>query len=248
LDATGALLITKRERDDGELHATKSMNPKDGSLTGTLKILDAASDVTIRVILPSRSVQYSISVAAPTEGRQLTRVSWLTRYLDAEKLPSGDLQASVDWTVRGLTTTASLHDYLADAGILCVDKGGIPIPKNANPRYFQIAMTRSLSNARGKSGSPVLTDISKGLEEFYRKVLQDNALYHMRQRRRDSPSKSQKQSQKQSASQFRWGHSRRKESSLRKRSRRARPRSARCRIRLTRRAKISIVERPTAAC
>ena len=164
--------MSKKERDDSELHAQNSVNAREGILTGTLRIPDAAGDVTIRMILPSKSVQYAIQIAAPAEGRQTTRVNWLSRQLRADNLPSGELVAIADWTTRGLTTTASAGAILEDASRLCVDKGGAPVPKEANPRSFQIVWTRSLSKGRGRSSAPILAGISAGLEEFYNGVVQ----------------------------------------------------------------------------
>lgn len=165
--------MSRKERDNTDLQAQKSVKAREGTLNGILRIPGAAGDMTVKVILPSRSVQYTLRVAAPTEGRQKTRIKWLSRWLRTENLPSGgDLMTIADWTVRGLSTTARTHDYLEDTTRLCVDKDGAPVPRDAHPRSFQIVWTRSLSKKRGRSGAPILESISQGLEEFYVKVVQ----------------------------------------------------------------------------
>lgn len=165
--------MSKKERDDSDLHAQNSVDAREGILTGALRIPDAAGDITIRVILPSQSVQYVLQVPAPTEGRQATRIKWLSRQLREDKLPRGELVTTADWTVRGLTTTAPARDYLKDTNRLCLDKLRAPVPKDANPRSFQIIWTRSLSKGGGRSSAPILEGISMGLEEFYHGVVQD---------------------------------------------------------------------------
>ena len=165
--------MSRKEREDSNLQVQNSVNAREGILSGTLRIPDTAGDITMRAILPSRSVQYVLQVAAPTEGRQMTRIRWLSRMLRAENLPSSDLVIVTHWTVRGLTTTVPVHDYLEDFTRLCVDKNGAQVPPNANPRSFRIVWTRSFSKGRGRSGVHILEGISQGLEEFYHNVVQD---------------------------------------------------------------------------
>ena len=165
--------IARKDRNKIDLQAKSAMNSKDGTLNGTLRIPDAAGDITMKVLLPSRSVQYILRVAAPTEGRQRTRISWLKKHLQLENLPSGDMKITADWDVRRLNTTTLLHDYLEDPTRLCFNKDGIQVPKDANPRWFQIVWTRPLSKRRGRSGAPILEGVSQGIEDFYTKVVQD---------------------------------------------------------------------------
>lgn len=149
------------------------MNSQEGTLNGTLRIPDAAGDITMSLILPIRKVQYIFRVAAPTEGRQRTRISWLKKHLKPENLPSGDLKVIADWNVRLLNTTTSLHDYLEEPTRLCLNKEGMQVPKDANPRWFEIVWTRPLGKRRGRSGAPILEGVSQGLEDFYTRVVQD---------------------------------------------------------------------------
>ena len=165
--------LSRKEREDSELQAQNSVNVREGILTGVLRIPDAAGDITIRVILASRSVQYAVKVAAPTEGRQMTRVNWLSRYLKVDNLPTGELLTTIDWNARGLVTSAPARDYLEETSRLCVDKSGVRVPKDASPRFFQVVWTTSLSSGRGRSTAPILEGVSNGLEEFYHKVVQE---------------------------------------------------------------------------
>ncbi len=166
--------MSREERKNSDLQAQNSVNGE-GILSGTFCIPDTAGDITMRAILPSRSVQYVLQVAAPTEGQRRTKIRWLSRQLRAEYLPSGDLVIVTHWTVRGLTTTVPVHDYLEDITRLCADKNGVQVPQNANPRFFRIVWTRSFSNRRGRGrpGEHILGGISQGLKEFYCNVVKD---------------------------------------------------------------------------
>jgi len=165
--------LSRKERDDVILRAQNCANAQEGTLIGSLRIPDAAGDIGIKVILPSRSVQYSLQVSAPTEGRQATRVNWLSRQLRAGSLPAGDLVVKADWSVRGLSTSTQLRDFLEDTSKLHADRAGVTVPRDANPRYFRIEWTTALPKGRGRSSAPVLQGISAGLEEFYHGVVQD---------------------------------------------------------------------------
>lgn len=173
LGANVEVRMSRKEREDSEFQARNAVNAQEGILTGVLRVPDAAGDITVKVILPSQSVQYILQVAAPAEGRQATRVNWLSRQLREDRLPTGQLTVSAEWTVRGLTTTVGARDFLEDTNMLCLDKAGAPVPRDANPRSFQVVWTRALSKGRGRSSAPVLKGISDGLEEFYYGVVQD---------------------------------------------------------------------------
>ena len=161
--------MSRKARENSDLQAQESVNAQEGTLNGTLRIRGTAGNIEIKAILPSRKVQYSLRVAAPTEGQMRTRIGWLSRQLREEKeLPSGDLVIVTHWT-KGEPTTVPVHDYLEDSTRLCTYKNGARVPQDAKPRSFQIVWTRSFSNKRSRSRPAVhiLEGISQGLEDFY---------------------------------------------------------------------------------
>lgn len=164
---------TGKERGDIRLQSRNAIDAGEGSLNGSLRIKDAAGNVGIKLIVPSRSVQYILEVSAPTEGRQATRVRWLAKQLKGDILPKSGLDVTTAWSpYRGLTTRASGQAYLEDLNNLCLDKNGAPVPRDASPRNFRITWTRSLGKSINRS-ERVLENVSKGLEEFYHNVVQD---------------------------------------------------------------------------
>jgi len=165
---------SRKTREDSDLQAQESVNAQEGTLNGTLRIRGTAGNIEIKAILPSRKVQYSLRVAAPTAGQMKTRIGWLSRQLlpKKEKLPSGDLVIVTHWT-KGEPTTVPVRAYLEDIARLCAYKDGSRVPQDAKPRSFQIVWTRSFSDRRSRDRPAVhiLEGISQDIKEFYCKVV-----------------------------------------------------------------------------
>ncbi len=166
--------LSRKEKGDSELHLERLIENAraNGTLFGALRIPDAAGDIQIDVFLHSRSVRYGLEVAAPTEGRQTTRVKWLSRQLRRLSLPS-DLLVTAAWTARGLLTSAPASQLVDNPAALLVDREGASLPKDVNPKLFLLQWTTKLHACRGRSSAPVLEGISKGLEDFYSRVVED---------------------------------------------------------------------------
>ena len=166
--------MSRKARENSDLQAQESVNAQEGTLNGTLRIRGTAGNIEIKAILPSRKVQYSLRVAAPTAGQMKTRIGWLSRQLLTKKedRPSGDLVIVTHWT-KGEPTTVPVHAYLEDIARLCAYKDGSRVPQDAKPRSFQIVWTRSFSDRRSRDRPAVhiLEGISQDLKEFYCKVV-----------------------------------------------------------------------------
>jgi len=93
LGADVEVRLSRKERTDPDLQAANAINLRDGSLSGVLRIPGAAGDVSLRILLPSRTVQYVLKVSPPTEGRPVTRLKWLARWLKPESVPK-DLEVA----------------------------------------------------------------------------------------------------------------------------------------------------------
>lgn len=166
--------LTRADKADHRVHVNRLISEAitHNSLSGALKIPDAAGDLTVEVFLNSRTVRYGVEVYAPTEGRQLTRVRWFARQLRSmHDLPSS-LQVTVDWSSRNLISCGLASQLADDASTFLVNRQGVPIPKDVMPRRFLIHWTTSLYRGRGRSTAPVLEGVSRGLEDFYRSVVE----------------------------------------------------------------------------
>ena len=149
----------------------------DSVLAGALIVPDAVGDLTIEVFLHSQTVRYGVTLRAPTEGRQLTRLRWLARQLRTlPDLPPG-LRVTVHWAGRRLSSSVRAADFTESASALLVDAQGAPIPKDVMPRRFLLQLERPVARVRGRSSVRVLAGISSGLEDFYRAVVEDLVPY-----------------------------------------------------------------------
>ena len=166
--------LSRKEKSDSELHLERLIASvrANGPLSGVLRVPDAAGDIQIDVFLNSRSVRYGLEIRAPTEGRQTTRINWLARQLRGLSLPS-DLLVTTGWNVRGLFTSAQASQIVENPGALLIDRNGASLPKDVEPKFFRLQWTTKLQGSRGGSSAPVLEGISKGLEDFYLRVVED---------------------------------------------------------------------------
>lgn len=167
------VVMPKTKRGGKDLQTVNSVNLSEGTLNGTLRIRFAAGDIGMEVDLRSRLVRYVVRIDAPSEGRPKTKIRWLVRQLQSQELLGGELDAIVHWSGRGLSTSAPVREFLEHPERLWLNKDGTEIKEGARPRFFQIVWTRSLSKARGRSSTPILKDIQKGLEDFYHNVVQN---------------------------------------------------------------------------
>lgn len=172
LGAGVKLLIPKSEQNDPvmrikNLHAAAIKN---GKLSGLLRIPDAAGDLSVVVLLASRSVQYSIKVEAPTDGKAITRIKWILKQLNRGDVPDG-LVFQVDWG-WGICSQAQIGDLKGGVDRLLWDSNDQNLPSKALPRSFSLMWTIGLRKGKAHSTAPVLEGIDRGVEDFYRRVVE----------------------------------------------------------------------------
>ena len=165
--------LARMDRKDPEARVKRLHNEAspNGSLRGEFRVPDAAGDLSLEVHLAARTVQYSVQLRSPTEGRPKTRIAWLVRQLRDDAVPP-DLLVEVQWEQPRLRSQARIQDALQDTSKLMKDGHGHTIPKDSNPKTFLLEWTISLPKGRGKSTAPVLEGILDNLEEFYGRVVE----------------------------------------------------------------------------
>lgn len=174
LGADVQLVVSRAEKADPQsrlkkLHAEAIQS---GELNGAFKIRDAAGPLFVSIILPARSVQYAVEVKPPTEGRQKTRVTWLTRQLKASDVAK-ELLVQVRWDKGRVESQARILEAMENPDALLRDSEHQPVPRDAMPRLYRLERTIRLPKGRGRSTVPVLEGIAVGLETFYRKVVEN---------------------------------------------------------------------------
>ncbi len=164
--------IPRAERSTPELRLKRlqAIAVDSGELPGVLRVPDAAGDVSVAVLLPSNSVQYSIQVDGPTEGRAKTRINWLLKQLSKD-VP-GDLVIKVHWDRRKLWSQGRISELDKEIDTLLRDNNGEMIPRDSLPRAFSLEWTTRLTKGRGRSTAPVLEGVARGIEDFYGRVVE----------------------------------------------------------------------------
>ena len=167
-------LVPRSEKADPEhrlrrLH-TEAMSS--GELLGQFRIPDAVGTLSVTVVLAAKSVRYAVQLRPPTEGRQKTRLTWLTRQLKSADVP-GDLVVKVRWDKGRQQSQARLSQITTGPEALLLDGSRQPIQSDSMPRSYSLEKTLALPKGRGRSTAPVLEGIATGLISFYRSVVQD---------------------------------------------------------------------------
>lgn len=134
-----------------------------GKLTGGLRIPNAVGPVQINVDLRASKVSAAVSVPAPAEGRQLTRVNWLLRQLrDAPADVRAD--AVTAWS-RGDGRSELLGTLRANPGLLVEDA-------KRDIRNFTLTLTRQAGVKRGQGRGSFVGGVLDLIDTFYGEVVQ----------------------------------------------------------------------------
>lgn len=157
--------LTKKERSDHALRIQSQSNllATTGCLTGALVVPDAAVGIDILVDLRANRVDCSGVLAAPTDGRALTRINWLLRQL---KDAPDDLMISVS-IARSRTSgpTHTLKDVKENPTLLLDD------PK-ADIRSFTLTLSRKSGTKRGQGRGSFVGSVTDVVDNFYIDVVQ----------------------------------------------------------------------------
>ncbi len=167
-----SLLITRVERKDPSIRVRNLQTAaiRDGELSGTFRIPDAAGDLSVVVFLASRSIRYAVEMAAPTEGRAKTRINWLLRQLLSQDVPE-DLMVKVHWDNRKAWSQSRIGELRENIDGLIRGSSGEEVAREASPRSFSLEWTIALPRGKGRSSVRVLEGISEGVQEFYKRVV-----------------------------------------------------------------------------
>jgi hypothetical protein len=133
-----------------------------GSLDGTIRVPNAAGDMSLATSLRVGTVTASLSLAAPDDGRPATRINWLVKQLSNAP---GD--ARIDATFAGVRggTSSKLAELREDSRVL------LATDRNRPPRTFTVALTTSMGTKRGGTEG-FIGQATKLTLEFYSNIVQ----------------------------------------------------------------------------
>ena len=164
LGADVQVQLSRRELADPQLRIAAQAQSlvKEGALSGSLRIPDAASPLDVVADVRASRVIVSVDIDAPGEGRATTRVAWLLRQL--RDAPSG---LRLDAFVTGArTSTSELLRVVRESPAVLIDD-----PKREF-RMFRIAATSPLATKRATGRGAFIDSVLSAIEGFYGEVVQ----------------------------------------------------------------------------
>lgn len=162
-EVTQVLSRAARENPSGYTQQLADHLAEHGKIEGALKIPDAVGDVRVETDLRSRQITCSIDVAAPQEGRPVTRVNWLLRQL---KTSRDDLRIE-SFVVRGRGVSAAelLRDAREEPSCLVLDRV-------REIKSFRVAFTVPMGIKRGRGSGTYVDSVVDAVDGFYTEVVQ----------------------------------------------------------------------------
>jgi hypothetical protein len=133
-----------------------------GCLSATLRVPDAAGDLTVDADLRTNKIQCTTSIAAPEEGTALRRTNWLLRQL---KNAPADILVEAVFSDVGEISCENLATVRADAKSLT---GG----RVSTLERFTLTSSTKMGSKRSGSAAGFIASVTDGLDGFYRDVLQ----------------------------------------------------------------------------
>lgn len=131
----------------------------EGKLTGSFRVPGAVGPIAIVADLRARLTRTNITVAAPTEGRPLTRINWILRQLDTAP---DDLRVEVRFARTKETTALLLADALEEPKSLL-----FPSDAKREPRSFTLSLDRPLGTKRGRGERSFVLETRRQVVRFY---------------------------------------------------------------------------------
>lgn len=133
------------------------------TLTGTIRIPEAASDLTIVADLRAAQILCSVEVAAPRDGRNLTRINWLLRQLK-------DAPSNV--RVEVFTKHGRVADAVALSSAASQDPAQLIPQSGREISSFRLVTIVKMGSKRGNGTGSFIGTVISAVEETYAKVLQ----------------------------------------------------------------------------
>ncbi len=158
-------VLSRKELAEPALRTQAQMNSlvTTGTLTGAIRIPDTVGALHLVADLRAGRLTCYVDVDAPREGRQATRINWLTRQLksatDATRLEVFMANS------RGQGQTETLRKVREDASVLIAD------PKK-DIRTFRVSMSAAMGAKRGVGRGAFIDSVINLVDGFYGEVLQ----------------------------------------------------------------------------
>lgn len=136
-----------------------------GELAATVRVPDAVAPIDLVANLRARQVTTSVSLGAPGDGRQVTRVNWLLR-----QLRGADPRLRV---ASSFASTRETSSVLFGEAVEQPDRLLSAADRRREIRGFEVALTRGMGLKAGRGTGSFIGDTRAQLFAFYGDVVQD---------------------------------------------------------------------------
>jgi hypothetical protein len=138
---------------------------EEGKLTGSFRVPDAVGPIDVEADLRARQTRTNVKVAAPKDGRPLTRINWILKQL--KKAP-GDLRIETHFARTKETTAVLLSEAKDDAKLLLS-----PSDTKREPRAFTLSLARPLGTKRGRGERSFVLETRRQVVSFYGELVEN---------------------------------------------------------------------------
>lgn len=156
--------LTRKEQADATIRPVFLLNDlvQSGCLSGSLRIPNTVGELLVEADLRVNRCTISVDVAAPADGRALTRVSWLLRQL-SDSPPALRIDAFAH--MARTSTSELLSTVRLNPATLVTD------PK-IDLRRFRLSAVSQLGAKRGTGRGSFIDSVLGAIDGFYETVLQ----------------------------------------------------------------------------
>jgi len=160
------LSAQSRAKDGQKWTATLMRQLEDeGTLSGSFRVPQAVGPIDVEADLRAQLTRASVRLAAPKEGRPLTRINWMLRQL--RKAPE-DLRIEVRFARTKESTALLLRDAREDPKALLS-----PSDPKREPKSFTLSLARPLGTKRGKGERSFVLETRKLVVSFYGDLVEE---------------------------------------------------------------------------
>jgi hypothetical protein len=138
---------------------------EEGTLSGSFRVPGAVGPIDVEADLRARLTRTNVKIAAPKDGRPLTRVNWILRQL--AKAPK-DLRIEVHFARTKETTASLLADAMEQPRALLS-----PTDPKREPRAFALSLARPLGTKRGKGERSFVLETRRQVVGFYGELVEN---------------------------------------------------------------------------
>lgn len=173
LGADVQVLLSRKEQGDPAARGTAVVDElvTRGSMSGALKIAGTVGPMTLVADVRHGVLHLGTNLAAPTEGRQVTRVNWLTRQLPEDAPKELRIEA---WGLHARRPVAALLTEAREDPTRLADEQGREL------RMFRLAWATRLGAKRGVDRGSLVASVVAGIDAFYEQVVQNLRPYAVR--------------------------------------------------------------------